>query len=81
MCNLSESELPTISLTLSQLDLAVTDKYCHVYAGRMKETARQWGEDRVETLQRLERQKLELQQTAKEIADNEIARLQGTRLG
>ena len=46
MCNLSESEVPSISMTLSQTDLKATEKYCQMYTGRIKQIAKQITVDR-----------------------------------
>ncbi|XP_005101891.1 gamma-tubulin complex component 6 [Aplysia californica] len=77
MCNLSESELPTVNVTFSQSELKLTEKFCQMYVGRMREVGRRITVDRHDVLQKIEQDKLELQQTARKIADEEISRLQG----
>ncbi|XP_059159855.1 gamma-tubulin complex component 6-like isoform X3 [Physella acuta] len=77
MCNVTESDIPPVTITFSQKDLKITERYCQVYVARMRQIARQITVDRQEILERIEREKLELQQTARQMAENEIKRLQG----
>ncbi|CAG5116178.1 unnamed protein product, partial [Candidula unifasciata] len=77
MCNVSESDIPTLSITFSYEDLKVTETYCQIYEGRMKQMSQHYTDDRQEVLRKVEQQRIELQQTARRMADHEIARLQG----
>ncbi|CAL1527089.1 unnamed protein product [Lymnaea stagnalis] len=77
LCKVSESDIPPVTITYSKVYLKDSERYCNIYVGRMRQIARQVTEDRQEVLKRIEREKLELQKTARVTADKEIARLQG----
>ncbi|KAH9507221.1 Gamma-tubulin complex component 6 [Bulinus truncatus] len=77
MCNVSESTVPPVTITFSQSYIRDIQKYCQTYVSRMKQISQQMTEDRLEMLKRTERQKIELQQMARIMAQKEISRLQG----
>ncbi|BFZ12360.1 hypothetical protein BsWGS_15399 [Bradybaena similaris] len=77
MCSVSESDIPSLSVTFSYEELKAIETYCQIYEGRMKQVAQHYTDDRQDFLRRVEQQRIELQQTARRVADHEIARLQG----
>ncbi|GFN97087.1 gamma-tubulin complex component [Plakobranchus ocellatus] len=77
LCNLSEHKVPSVYITFSKEALQAMEQDCQIYIGRMRQISRQLVDDRAEMMKKAETAKAELQQTARKMADEEIARLQG----
>ncbi|XP_060071739.1 gamma-tubulin complex component 6-like [Ylistrum balloti] len=76
LCNIADIDIPRISVTFSEEELGGLDGQCQFYVNKMKQIARQMTISRQEKLEIEEAAKKDLLQKAKEVATQEIQKLQ-----
>ncbi|XP_033725469.1 gamma-tubulin complex component 6-like [Pecten maximus] len=76
LCNIADIDIPRISVTFSEEELGGLDGQCQFYVNKMKQIARQLTISRQVKLEMEEAEKRMLLQRAKEVATQEIQKLQ-----